>query len=302
MRPHRVAAPLLCVALSAGWLAGVQAAEPSAAPLAEPSAAPLEEPRVWLSGPFGRVLGTDPSSPAAAAPDGAALDTWLPAAPLQLEIAWAEGDAPLDHPAEDDLPGLAVVWRSLEEGAPEVTLSDGETSFAGPATPGTSVIVARIRLAGGGSSEHAWLVEVPDREGGPETLLEMPGPQAVLSSTAGSVLGEPGDGCYLYLCVTAGHAPPPSALDALPLDVGEAPQLRLDDGSAMVAWQATLATPGERPRPRIEAAGTFTEAPAADLALSGLEPPTAGEWLLELRVEYDRERGWQWFHFRLAAR
>ncbi len=152
-----------------------------------------------------------------------------------------------------------------------------------------------------GSSEHAWLLLVPEREGGPEALLEMPGPTAVLSSGSVTIGGEPGNGCFLYLCVDVGYRPPPSALEPVGLAIGETPALSLDDGSAMTGWTGRLtpldaATGGER-----TAEADYATDPQPTAELRGLEPGDAGDWLLEIRIDLDRERGWQWFLFRLRA-
>ena len=84
------------------------------------------------------------------------------------------------------------------------------------------------------------------------------------------------------------------------MGVGEALELHLSDGSALVHWEGRLEPhDGTLAETRL-AQATFDE-PVAGPALHGLEPDTAGEWLLEVRADYDRERGWQWFLFRLVA-
>lgn len=300
MRSDAVLVGFLLAALSTPLAGSVtRAAGPPTDPAAEPSAAPapaaVEEPMaapsVRLSGPFGAVMGADPATPAAAAPDGTALDLWMRSAPLRLDVS----------ATPDELIDLAVVSRPLTTGVPEEPLSDGDTSFAGPAMPGTSVVVATVHVEGHGSSEHAWLVHVPDREGSLDALLEIPGPVVLLESSSASVAGTPGDGCYVYLCSTAGHPPPPASLPELGIEVGETPSLRLDDGSAIVGWQGVMTMLGEAGRQRLEASGSFAAAPEAEPRLTGLEPSAAGGWLLELRVEYDRERGWQELSYRLVA-
>ena len=69
----------------------------------------------------------------------------------------------------------------------------------------------------------------------------------------------------------------------------------------MAGWRGFLEyadAPGERV---LETEGTFDDGPQARAAMTGLGPAAEGEWLLEVRVDYDRERGWQWFLFRLVA-
>jgi hypothetical protein len=142
---------------------------------------------------------------------------------------------------------------------------------------------------------------VPDRSGGPEVLWEIPGPVALLGPAGGEVRGVPGHGCYAYLCVEAGLRPPAATMEPVRVAVGEAPRLRIDDGSALVHWQGRLERIEQPGVPEREAEVTFPDDPSATPLLAGLEPTSAGEWLLEVRVDYDRERGWQWFLFRLLA-
>jgi len=261
---------------------------------AEPSASSGTEataPHVWLNGPFGTVLGADPAAPAGAAPAGAPLDTWIRGAPLLLGTELASGDA-LD---------VSVVSTPLDgHGRPE-QLSVGDTEFSGPDTTGLNVITATVRTDPYGTSEHAWLVVVPDRESDPGLLFDIPGPRVRLLSDAGSVDGEQGHGCYVYMCREVGYRPPETALDALPMGAGETPSIEIDDGSAMVGWKGTLEPLHDTLIEPILAEETFADAPRVTTKLTGREPTVAGEWLLERLVEYDRDGGWQWFLYRLIA-
>lgn len=279
--------PLLAALLLAGLGA---AAAGSGGEEPDPSPALSRAPAIDLSGPFGRVPAGTPDAPAGAAPDGSPLDTWLRAAPLHLELDQA-----------DAVVELTVVARPFAEDAPEEVLSTGELAFAGPDTPGLSLILATLVSASHDITQHAWLVDVPAREGGIEALLDIPGPEVRLVTEAGSVAGEAGDGCYLYLCVTAGRPPAPGTLAGLAIAVGETPRLQLGDGSAMVAWRARLSSLSDVTLEPIEAAETFDGAPRARPELTGLAPPQPGEWLVEVRVEYDRGRGWGWLSYRLVA-
>ncbi len=258
---------------------------------AEPSAGPTTAPQAWLNGAFGRVAGGEPANPAAAAPDDSPLDTWMQGAPLTLQI---------DVPSES-VAGLQVRSQPLADGAAGEILSDGATMFAGPDTPGVTVVTATFTTEGHGSSQLAWLLEVPEREGGDEVLLDMPGPRAMLASLDGSVAGEPGNGCYVYLCVDVGYRPPTATLEMASVALGEPPMLHLSDGSAMTGWTGILTPIGEMSAKAQEAEASYPLEPRATVALTGLEPSTAGEWLLEVRTDYDRERGWQWFLYRLSA-
>jgi hypothetical protein len=264
---------------------------------AEPSPPPTGAPQVWLSGAFGRVPGGDPASPAGASPGRLPLDSWIRSAPLSLYV----------EVAPEDLLAVEVVSRQ-HDGAHEERLSSGATLFAGPDRPGVTVLVATVTTEPHGRSQHAWLLAVPDRAGGEEALLDVRAPVAMLISSTGSVAGEPGNGCYVYLCVDVGYQPPAASLEALPAAVGETLSLALDDGSAMIGWAGTLTPVADTITPvagggvearTTEAGPLLPPTPVAELA--GLEPTAAGEWLLQVRADLDRERGWQWFVYRLVA-
>ena len=269
-------------------LAGTAAigAEPPTSPQAEATA-----PHVWLKGPFGTVLGADPATPAGAVPADTPLDTWMRGAPLMLGTDLASGDT-LE---------VSVVSAPLDGPGRSEQLSAGDTEFPGPDATGMNVITATVRTDPYGISKHAWLVVVPNRENDPEALFDIPGPRVQLVSETGSVDGERGHGCYVYMCMEAGYRPPATTLDALSVGVGETSSIRIDDGSGMVSWKGTVEPLGDTRSEEILAEETFEDAPRVTTTLTGLEPTVAGEWLLELLVEYDRDRGWQWFLYRLTA-
>jgi hypothetical protein len=248
----------------------------------------MEGARVaWLVGPFGTVAGGH-GQPATAAPDGRPLDTWMRAAQLELAV-----DPDPVSPA-----AVRVEATASDGSVTELPLRDGRWLLA-PDTPGRYVITAIVG-AGSGASRHAWLVDVPDREGSWETLLELPAPEATLRGGGATVAGERGHGCYAMLCQEVGHRPPAHTLEPLRVGVGEALELELSDGSALVHWEGELEPqPGTSSETRL-ARATY-ETPVAAPVLAGLEPDAPGEWLLELRADYDRERGWQWFLFRVVA-
>jgi hypothetical protein len=166
---------------------------------------------------------------------------------------------------------------------------------------GHSVITAAVTSATHGRTEHAWLVDVPDREGDEEALFDITAPGVLVVSDAGAVAGSPGNGCYAYLCVDVGGPPPPDTLDPLQVGIGETLAVRTDDGSALAGWTGTLTPLGDEDGAEIKAVGALTDTVESMLTLLGLEPPHAGEWLLELRVDFDRERGWQWHAYRLIV-
>ena len=245
---------------------------------------------VALGGHFGIVVGTDPAAPAVAAPDDRPLDTWARGAVLELRV-----DPPLGSTDRISI----TASRPGEEGQVPLAIADGRW-VTGPAEAGEHVIVATVEPDGAEASQHAWLVVVPDRPGDFETRLHVPPIEARLTVASGGVVGERGHGCLVDICQEVGHRPPPEALEPLSVAVGEPLLLELDDGSAIVHWEGRLEPqPGTASETRLSQA-TFPE-PRATPRLTGLEPDRPGEWLLELRVDYDRERGWQWYLFRLVA-
>jgi hypothetical protein len=265
---------------------GTLAADPSAT--ADPSPGSEATPSVWLGGPFGTVPAGTLEEPATAAPDARPLDTWMRSAQLELTV-----EPPLQAAHE-----LHAVATAEDGTKTELPLQDGHWLLA-PDEPGLHVIAVTLETEGG-TSEHAWLVDVPDREGSFETLLEMPAIEAEIQASTGSVSGERGHGCLVDMCQEVGYRPPVGVLPPLSVAVGEAVELHLSDGSAIVHWEGRLEPlPGTTAETR-QTRATFDE-PVASPLLSGLEPDAAGEWLLELRADYDRERGWQWYLFRIVA-
>ena len=249
-----------------------------------------QEVVVWLKGPFGAVVGTDIEEPATAAPDARALDTWMRRATLELAV-----DPPLEQGATVSLRSIAL------DGGQVVELPlDDDRWVTAPDRPGLHTVVATVRQDGREPSEHAWLLEVPDRPGSWETLLEMPPLEASLSTANGSVVGVRGHGCYVDSCQEVGYRPPAASLAPLAVSVGEPLTLGLADGSALVHWEGRL-EPQTGTRSETRLAEADFDGPVIGPTLVGLEPDQPGEWLLELRVDYDRERGWQWYLFRLIA-
>jgi hypothetical protein len=249
-----------------------------------------EPAAVWLRGPFGRVPGGSVDDPATAAPLGHPLDTFVRRASLVLEI---DVSSPLDV--------LDVVARPVEDDTPEEVLSTGAMVFEGPDRPGQSLLVVTVARPPERTGQYAWLVDVPHREPPHDGLYDIPAPEVIVASDEGAVAGVPGSGCYAYLCVDTGGLPPSRSLQPLPVAIGEALSLRLSDGSAITAWEGRLRPlGGSGARPR-EAFTVLTDTAEEVIDLTGLEPPAAGEWLLELKVVFDRERGWLWTVYRLAA-
>jgi hypothetical protein len=164
------------------------------------------------------------------------------------------------------------------------------------------LVIATIAREGA-AVEGAWLVEVPERELPEDGLvIDIPAPRIVVATESGRQGGVMADGCYAFLCVETGPPPPASSLAALATRVGETPVLSTEDGSALIAWQGRLSPLSGTQGNAREATGAVTDTPAATMPLDGLEPVARGEWLLEVRVEFDRERGWAWNAYRLVVK
>jgi hypothetical protein len=203
-----------------------------------------------------------------------------------------------DDPAQ--LVGSVVVARPLASPTDVEILARGLTAFEGPARAGLQLIVVSLDL-GDEVVERAWLVEVPDRDPPDDGIYDLPAPSITVSTASGSQLGVLGDGCYVYLCVETGRPVPPGALEPLTSAIGETAELAVGDGSGLVAWEGRLTPLDGSDGEAVSAGGVITETPASTLALSGLEPPGRGEWLLDVEVELDRERGWLRTAYRLVV-
>lgn len=237
---------------------------------------------LWLSGPFGRVAGGSLQDPAVTPPDGQALDAWARRAPLRIETA-------LDGPS---LITLTVRAQPVSDSDAWEVLSHGAPAFVGPAVPGRYRLVAEARTASGGVGEWAWLVEVPDRIAPADGILDIPAPDVIVFSTVGQLAGRLVSGCYLYLCVEGGAAPPAATLGTLAALPGEVLRTRLSDGSLAIAWKARLVPLEGSPGTSSEVRAALTDSAEATLELVGLRPANVGRWLLDLEVELDRDRGW----------
>ena len=262
--------------------------------LALPGMTMAEEPAVptqaWLSGTFGTVLGTDTDRPATAPPDGRPLAAWMREETLEIVV-----EPPLG--AGDELALTAAGADS--DSSVELSVTDGRW-VTGPDEAGVHTVVAAIDRQDAEPTRHAWLLEVGDRPAGWDTLLQRPPLEARLVAEDGVVVGERGHGCLTGFCQEAGYRPPADTLQPLSVAVGEPLGLELADGSAIVHWQGR-AEPRAGTRSEVRLAEATFDVPVAGPTLTGLEPDAAGEWLLEVRADYDRERGWQWYLFRLEA-
>jgi len=248
----------------------------------------LVEPTIWLRGPFGRVAGGTPQDPATAAPQGLPLDTFVRRAPLVLE---AEDPALLSR--------VEVLARAVDSPGDADVLSHDGPGFEGPSTVGRHLVVASLDDDPGW--QRAWLLDVPDRDPPEDGIYDIPAPAILVSTTAGTQRGILGDGCYIYLCVETGRPTPADQLEPLSAVVGETPELRIGDASALVAWEGSLAPLDTTRGEARQAFGAVTDTATSTVSLSGLEPAGPGEWLLDVEVELDRERGWLRTSYRLVV-
>jgi len=275
---------LLVQALVPAARAGGQATPPPAVadtPQASASAPATAAPTVWLRGPFGRVAGGSVVDPATAPPGEQPLDTVVRGAPLVLEV-------------ERGAHVTALVVTALPRSATAAAepLSDGSLAFEGPDGVGSHLIVVDVTIEPGVTSQHAWLVDVPDRPAPPDGLYDIPAPEIVVRSSAGSTAGRSGSGCYAYLCVDVGNPPPAETLPVLTAKVGELITAQAADGSALTAWSGRLSSLDDPAQDDTRAKAVLAGPLENVVSLSGLEAPAAGRWLLDLEVEFDRERGW----------
>lgn len=264
--------------------AGGEDASPSpvaALPTESASAPAAAGPLVWLRGPFGRVAGGTLDDPGTAPPGDQPLGTLVRRAPLVLEAT-----------AGLDVSALAVAARSLDAVGAVEPLSDGALAFEGPDGIGQHLVVADVTSPSGVVSQHAWLVDVPDMQPPADGFYDVPAPQIVLVASGGSTPGHSGSGCYAYLCVDVGHPPPVAELPVLKAGIGETLSVHPEDGSAIAGWDGRLSSLDDPARSSIRAETVLEEPLENTVDLSGLEPPVAGRWRLDLEVEFDRERGW----------
>jgi hypothetical protein len=297
---------LVAVALSAGLTlaGGLPAARDGAlprageagspAPDASPGAAPSD---LWLSGPFGRVAGAVPGAGGwpAGDPGPEPLDAWAMDVPLRLD-AGRTGPSLVDW----------LVTAATPGGGRPAVLADrrpGDAArsplrFAGPHDPGPYLVTAHATTADGWAASRSWAVVVPDRPLPQDGLLEVTAPDVLLGSGPRTVTGRPGHGCYVYLCVDVGGPPPADTLGALQVGALAPLRLQLSDGSGIVAWAVERRSlDGEGPVTAVGPPRTVGT-PVTEVVLEGLP---AGEWVVRVALEFDRERGWLEAWFRVVA-
>jgi len=280
------------------------------APAPATETAPAEDPGpstegatldLWLSGPFGRLIG----APAPESPETAGqaelppLDTWVTGAPLTLDTGRPGPPLRSWTVTATDVAGAGM--EILAEGAPGPAAA-GSVRLSGPERPGSYLLVAHASTVDGRHGSRAWLLDVPDRDPPPDGLLDIPAPDVLVSSDAGSAAGMPGHGCYLYLCVEIGMDPPLETVPRLDVVAGSALPLGLSDGSPVLAWEASY-TSEDGSRSLGPIVGGAPAGVAADAGtVTTLEAPPPGDWLLKLQVVFDRERGFIDAYYRLRSR
>lgn len=250
--------------------------------------------QAWLSGPFGRVAGTDSGSLAGPGEAMQVLDTWVRGAPLRLDIggeghalaAWRVTSRQQDRPD-----ALEVVLAVSAPTGVDPALVD----LRGPDAAGEHLVEAHATAADGRTASARWRLVVPDRVAGPDGLIDVPAPDVVLGNGTDAVAGRPGHGCYVYTCVEAGPLPDARSLPLLEAAAGGPLVVGLSDGSSFVSWSGTLVP--------LVGGDSVSVAPVTGDPVSEatLTAPPAGEWLVGLEVVFDRERGWFESLFRLVT-
>ena len=279
----RLAARLVVIVLF-GLQPVTVAAQDGSTDRPSPTTAPV--PLLWLRGPFGTV----PTG------GGGLLETYVRRAPLRLE----SGD-----------PDLTIdAWRAsfqrLDErsvpieldGSGETGIASSGVTLAAPDEPGTYRLEVAADLATGAVTEAAWTLVVPDRPLPADGLIEVPAPDALLTSGAGTTAGWAGSGCYVYLCVDVGRLPPLGDVPHLDVTAGEALRMRLSDDSAIAAWKVTLYPIVSGLQPAMDEIGDEPDIPVDGFTL---EAPFPGEWILQAELTYDRLRGWRHAFYRLTS-
>ena len=138
---------------------------------------------------------------------------------------------------------------------------------------------------------------MPDRPFPQDGVLDIPAPAALLRAADASTIGWPGHGCYVFLCVEIGLLPPAESFDVLAVAAGEVMELRLSDGSGFTLDQTSFTSLDDGDT-WADGAAQASQDPAQHMEITA---PPPGEWLLEVEIVYDRERGFSETVFRLVS-
>ena len=270
-----------------------------------PAASPSAVPSVSLAGPFGRFDGvvTDLDHPPSAQTALRPLDAYgrgarLVAAARDPRLAFA--DWVLTAVPEPDLaPGQRVeLGRS----------GGGPSQLAAVDAPGTGVWLVRLDATLGAidapfappqaTGSWLWLVVVPDRDVPGDDEPYPPLPAFLLSTTTSTIELEPGSGCFVDTCGDIGAPPPDGSLPVLHAPPGAPLRLSLGDGSGLVRWTVEARPAGDEAGPSIVLARDDAGISRSSAIFAA---PGTGDWVLEVHLAFDLERGAFGAYGRLAV-
>jgi hypothetical protein len=278
------------------------AGSPSEGPIATTTTPPPtttagEAPAVTLNGPFGSV-DQDPSPPGVDWPHAAGLerlDTYVHSAPLTLTIV--DPDLTFATWAVSVIPAASTATSAAAlEATPYPPTNPELLSVTGP-PGGDWLLRADVTSAGHAPASYFWRLGVPDRDPPADGHVVVPAPDALLATSAASVTGVPGSGCYVDTCSDVGRVPVARDLQQLAGTPRAALTLSLTDDSRFVRWnvsarpvQDTTTRPTTLERGRDPAgADRFTFA-----------PPGRGDWYVTISITFDRRRGSYTWYARLT--
>jgi hypothetical protein len=236
-------------------------------------------PTLIAEGPFGRVAGVA---------DGAMPDHDV----LPVLDAWARGATFALRPSE----GILSPWRAVLSTEPDLDRTralelrgdgDGDASIT---MRSTGLFLMRVdgTIRPDGDAIQGtwwWRVAVPERDL-PVDGSGPPPPAIHVVSGDDEVVLEQGSGCYVGTCGDIGGISPADQLPTVQAIAGAPLSVWLSDGSGMVGWSVSAVPVGGSPaETRVLGQGdgwtTHAWVPA----------PPAGDWVLQVSVTFDRERG-----------
>lgn len=248
---------------------------------AEPSAGPGTA-TLLADGAFGRVAGVV-GDPGGSSPDPGTLP---------VLDAWARGTGITFRPSS----GTLAPWHATalaEAGAePSATIDlgggDGDARVRLTASGLYLVAVEGTIRPDGDAIDGTWWwrVAVPDRDL-PDGETGPPPPALVLASGDAIEPLEQGSGCFLGTCGDIGRVSPPDQLPTIRSIPGAPLELSLSDGSAVTDWRISA-----RPVADTGAEGTgLGEGHGTPTTRAWVVAPGVGDWVVEVSVTFDRDRG-----------
>jgi hypothetical protein len=252
----------------------VAAADPT------PTEAP-STPTLVADGPFGRVAG-HPTGVAGPAPD-----------PSELVVldAWARGASVVIRATV----GTLTPWRAVLVAEPSLDQTDalelGGDGDAAITFQDAGLFLLRVEgtiRPPGDAVEGTWWwrIAVPARDL-PLDETGPPPPPIRLASGDDAVALEQGSGCWLGTCGDIGRVSPPDALPSVRTFVGAPLMLTLTDHSGISAWRISAV-------PTAASAGEgllLGQAQDTSVDEVWIPAPAAGDWIVEVSVTFDRDRG-----------